>query len=353
MHDPTGTESAFQDHEITINNASLVALAVDEGENGGYVYLADANQNKIHFIPQDDLTNRQEVPVMGTPVAMDTTENGELLVVATNGDAPSVRIINVNTLKVADSISFGAGMTPTSISVASQNRMYVGIDNSDGSKEILGFSLAGDDWPKIANLSNVDGYIAGRSHDRTIIYTSDQGQASEHGDEPVISKWDLTNDSPQLLISDTIFGEGVEVHGWVLSIPPHNQQILLYGQGVESKDGSVFDNGVVPSFDSATFTRGENLFVEYQPVAAAATKDGTRVAVAHSDILLHGTPGERHKEDRKDIHIFDMESGEELKGVTIVTEDFVHANGLAIDNDRTIYALLGREIATKLGVYMR
>ena len=354
MHDPTGTETPVQDHEITIPDSSLVALAIDEGEGGRYVYLADVNQNKIYLISQNDLTSRQEVLLAGTPVAMDTTENGELLVVAADGDAPSVHIINVNTLQVADSISLGAGVTPTSISVASQNRMYVGIENDDGSKEILGFSLAGDDWPAIANLSDVDGYISGRSKDRTVLYTSDQGQASGHGDVPTISKWDLTNASPELLVSGDIFGVGAGADGWVLSIPPHDDQIMVYGRGVDGQNGSVFYDGMAPVYDAGSFEKSYDLSVEYQAIAAAVTSGGARLIVAHNEELLFGT-SEKHVKTRADIHIFNMETGEELKDDVIITEGFVHTNGLAIDDDRTIYALLGedRGTANTLGVYVR
>lgn len=357
MHEPIGTETSFQDQEITIQDSSLVALAIDEGEGGRYVYLADASQNKIHFISQDDLTNRKNISVAGMPIAMDTTATGDKLVVATDGDTPSVHVIDVNEdlIEINGSIPLDAGSTPTSIyvvSVNNENHIYVGIQNGDSGKAILRYNLSSDGWPKMSNFSNVDGYIAGRSHNRSVIYTSDQGQASEHGDEPVISKWDITNDSPQLLISGAIFGVGAKKSGWVLSVPPENNQIILYGRGVEGEDGSVFYDGMAPLYDANSFIKDKDFSVEYQPIAAAVTFDGARVIFAHNEILLSGK-GEKHDKTRADIHIFDIASGEEFETDAIKTQDFVHTNGLAIGNNRTIYALLGRETATKLGVYVR
>lgn len=352
IHEPSGTETSFSDQIISISDSDLVALAVDEKHD--YVYLADANLNAIHVIPKNDLNKWTSVTLAGPPLAMDTSDDGKRVFVAVAAE-PAIQIINVTnpgSPVVEDSISLGVGVTPSSIAVATQNRLYVGADNSDNSKAIRAFNISGAPWPELSTVSNIDGYIAGRSQDRTILYTSDEGQASTNGDEPLISKWDLTNEAPQFVISGTLFGTSARRNGWVLSIPMNNEEILVYGQGVEGEDGSVFDDGVMPIYNANSFVSNESLFVEYQAIAAAVTPDGARLVVAHDNKLpVNSSPADRHDMDRKDIHIFDMELRQDV--AFIETSDLVHSNGLAIDNDLTVYALLGRETANKLGVYKR
>ena len=356
LHDPQNTENNSRDVELTIEGAALTALHLDE--QGRYVFLADVQQRTVHFLDTGDLSIDASVEVNGPPIALDTSANSEFLAVAVESPG-EVAIIEVASQGLFGTIDLN-GSTPTSIAFDASNRLYVGVDNNDDTQAVRIFDLNGQPpWPEGASLSVDDGYIAGRSRDRSVLYTSDEGRGLGGASTPIIRKWNLNVPTPEVVASsDVLFGSSATVNGWVLSTPG-DSQLLMYGQGVEGEDGEAFDEGILPVYDSTSLAFEGELIVRCQPVAAAVTFDGKRILVAHSDFVVNSSfPCE--EAHHKDIHIYDAETFTQVG--TIAASDFVRPNGLVVGEDQTVYALLGNgngewdgpgEESNRLGIYKR
>ena len=343
MDDPQSTETRSRDVELSIDDSQLTALHVDERNR--YVFVADAQQEAVHFVGTDNFSLQDTVTVGGSPFALDTSGDGDLLA-AVSDDPPAVAIIDVNSRSVLGTVDM-SGATPTSIAFDKFNRLYIGVSNDDETRAVRVYDITGPPpWDELDGfLPTADGYIAGRSRDRTKLYASDEGNSVGVG-TAVVSQWNLEASPPAEMNNASLFGGTSVGNGWVLSTTD-DSRLLVYGQGVAGADGAAFDDGMLPVYASESLGLIDKLDVEgCLPVAAAVTADDARIIVAHGGPAPNATRScEAHSGD---IHIYDAATFDRI--AALQADDDVVPNGLAVGPDRIVYVLL---TINRIGVYVR
>jgi hypothetical protein len=164
-------------------------------------------------------------------------------------------------------------------------------------------------------------YPAGRSHDRTKMYTSINSTGAP------VTQWDITAGTPTVLQT----GNGLAYFMPRIVPSPDDLSFIPISAG---------SNGEVSVYGSANMLALGTLRVEWDVIAAAFNLTGEQIAVAHSTTLEYsGVTFGRHNPHLQDVHIFDSSTYTEIAKYSV--PGYVKKDGIAYGPDGRIYVLLG------------
>jgi YVTN family beta-propeller protein len=294
-----------------------------------FVYASDSKHNQILVVSTTSRKVINRISVGVKPTDMSLNLDATLLYVANTG-AGSVSVINLNTQLVMDTISLA--FSPSSVVAGRANRIYAGGCTADVAVR-----------NEIAIIDTASHAEVGRFAGSVIHESTSDGRAAFVTEGcgfsfPNVRKWDISTDSPTVVIEDNLWGGGCN---WdaipQLVLSPDDSSIFL---AAGTTGCSVNNNGVLPVLNSDTFVKLGELNLEYQPVAVAINASGTTAFATHNGTLINPGPGTRHDRLRKDIHTYSAQMFTE--GAHLTTTDFAASKGLAVDEASSqVFAVVG------------
>ena len=281
-----------------------------------YFYVSDSGNNAVLMISTENNTVEKSIWVGSNPKDMDISSDGSALYVALSG-ASDIAVVDLETQTKTDTIPLS--FTPHSLATGKKGRLYVGMGSetkiiNTTNKTIVG-SLSG-------------GGVLEITSDRNTLYTWDYGHSY-----PNIYKWNVTTDIPVLNRSGHVIGGGCGLFVQMKLSPDDSQAYFTSGSS---------DDGIIPVFDTTSFTLEGQLQLEWTPIAIALSPDGSKVYAVHKCSVTNPTypTSERHDCNRKDIHVFNTATF--LEENFILVADFVSEKGLEITPDGSkLFAIIG------------
>jgi hypothetical protein len=320
------------DAYISIPGSNLKSMLPDPVRP--LVYITDTYQNCVYFVNTSTNVVEDSLVIGSSPTLMDISEDHSLLFVVLSG-AAQVGIIDLTQKWVLHPID-----TPdwpvNSVAAGANNKLYIGMGQPGMSPSIQIFDISTNDRDHLGILDSVTidlGHIAGRSHDRNILYTQQYLYTN-----PVVIQWDISGPVPEKIHSSHLFGNSNIDPGIVKSLPG-DESICILGTGSANHDG------VIPVHRSSDILRTGQFNVEWDPISIAPNLIGDRVYVAHGLWVTNAIEpvDKRHDRERKDLHIFNTSTYAEVGYFTL--REYVEKNGIVVTSDDQIYLLLGREDA--------
>lgn len=302
-------------HKIIKINSNLSKMVADSVWL--YIYVSDKGTNSVLFLNTFTDTIEKSVFVGSNPSDMDISADNSTLYVAISGGS-SVSVIDLDTQTVVDTIELG--FTPTSLAAGRPDRLYVSDCNEIRIIDTTTKTIVG---------SFSDGKI--HAVDSTGSYLFESGGCFYS--YPSMKKWDISTDSPDLILDEHIMGSGCnyeDIHKAKLS--PDDSRIYIVS--------SCIDDGIIPAHNTTNYSLEGQLILEWQPIALTLTPNGSKGYAAHTDWLKNPTQRKRHDRFRKDIHVFNTITFTEEDWIAV--KDYVAEDGLVVTPDGSkLYAIIG------------
>ncbi|MEM7360221.1 MAG: thrombospondin type 3 repeat-containing protein [Pseudomonadota bacterium] len=303
-----------------------------------HVYGTDTGRNEVLVINTGSRQITKRITVGTRPTVMDFSIDGNLLYVA-NAGSSSLSVIDLVTLTVVDTINLA--FAPASMVTGRTNRVYVGGCSEDNQ---VRNEIAIIDTATHNELGRFTGAAihAATSDGLAAIVTEGCGFSF-----PNVRKWDISTDSPSVIVEDNIWGGGCNWDSVPQLVLSPDDTSMYLASGMSSC--SANNNGILPVFDANTFVKNGELDLEFTPIAVALNPSGSLAYAAHNTSLVNATPGVRHDPLRNDVHVYNAQMFTENPHLN--TSDRVADRGLAVDESTMqVFAIVGEKPSQNVDV---
>lgn len=327
---------------IALSNADLRDMVFDKrGADSDPVclYIADANQNQVHCVNVSRGALDSDAALQGitSPTALALSRDEKRLYVGSESDADR-GILEIE-LATLSRVQWTVAARPDALAVFANGRVAIG----ESAQNLKPAKIEYWDPQTVVGSTGTPPAIEGlrllSAHDDgTLLAVADAGSRS-----PTVSIWRTETPVAVTIASDNYIGHLVQTSSSIVFHPVRHEFFVL-------SDGSMGASGPIPGY----VVNGDKVdplpirfAADYPAVALAFTPDVQRVLVAHGTTRFDAHVPE-HDLTVPDLHVFDAATGAEV-GV-IALPDHVHDRGISVAPDGTIYLLLGRDKATRIGV---
>lgn len=303
------------------------------------LYVADANQNQVHCVNVSRRALDADAALQGitSPTALALSRDEKRVYVGSESNAGhSILEIELATFL---RVPWIVAARPNVLAVFANGRVAIGESAQDLKPAKIEYW---DPQTVVASTGTppaIEGLRLLSAHDDgTLLAVADAGSRS-----PAVSIWRTDIPVATTIASDNYVGHLVQASSSIVFHPVRHEFYVL-------SDGSMGASGSIPGYE----VNGEKIVpltirfaADYPAVALAFTPDLRRVLVAHGTTRFDAHVPE-HDLTVPDLHVFDATTGAEV-GI-IALPDHVHDRGISVAPDGTIYLLLGRDKATRIGV---
>lgn len=350
---PSGEVTQPVVEEIPLVNSDLRDMAFDkQGVNAEpkCLYVSDANQNQVHCVDLKlrGLDANAAITGMSEPPAALALSRGEGRTLYI-GSAPrtgggTLYTVDLDAPTKVDPVATSPSYSNNidALRVLSNGVVAVGLQDA----AIKYYPSATGSSPQLPVMSDFSRVVTANDSGKWFVWRDVEN------DPPMVSIWSIGSDPINEVIQGPYFGFDPQAPPSIVFRPAQRDGAdeIFY----VLSDGGGGNQSAIPGYrlepDSKKATALETqLTANYPAVALAFSKNLQRILVAHDDEKRKDYRYEpNHDLSVPDLHVFDAGTGAEV-GV-IALPDHVHDRGIAVAPDGTIYLLLGRAKATRIGV---